>query len=69
MIDIVNKPLPKDFYVSGSPTMMLGLPTKMAFGESRVIVSDIHRNTTYIYTCGLTLLDDGMYKYTNRSCV
>lgn len=38
LIDIVtNKPLPRGFYVSGSPTVVPGLPNKLAFGESRVI--------------------------------
>ena len=38
LIDIVtNKPLPHGFYVSGSPTVVPGLPNKLAFGESRVI--------------------------------
>jgi hypothetical protein len=38
LIDIItNKPLPRGFYVSGSPTVVPGLPNKLAFGESRVI--------------------------------
>lgn len=38
LIDIVtNKPLPRGFYVSGSPTIVHGLPNRLGFGESRVI--------------------------------
>ena len=37
-----NKPLPKDFYLSGSPTILPGLPAKTTFGESRVINYIMH---------------------------